>query len=313
MGKDKEIICIDDENEIMHKKVKKLQWIGHNPHYYGESSTREFTIGKRDMKDHFRIQYMFAKQIIIIESNVDIEFVSFYEWLEDIRRFEYLFYGMFYELECCKINDDEDITVELKQTELAYFRYTGWMHKIPVLLNDRNYKTYFLRWLKLKKKLGILNQMMLYGNNVRGMTADLRLAITAECFEPFSEVMEDKQLITISGSKSLANIMESVLTLYGKPVFSTEYKRRKSLARRIVDTRVKIFHVKLKKKNAWTKKTLKYLKGGACGFYAIKLEWLYRYIILLMLGIDREELDKAIEPQIQKFENEFPQLMYACK
>ncbi len=65
--------------------------------------------------------------------------------------------------------------------------------------------------------------------------------------------------------------MTTLIETYGKTIFYSEYQKRKSLIKKIVKTRNKVFHVNAKQKNI--------LDGEQCGFYAIKLEWLFRYII----------------------------------
>ena len=43
---------------------------------------------------------------------------------------------------------------------------------------------------------------------------------------------------------------------------------------------------------------------------AIKLEWMYRYIIWLEMGFPKNKLDAAIAKEIKSFEDQFPQLIY---
>ena len=65
---------------------------------------------------------------------------------------------------------------------------------------------------------------------------------------------------------------------------------------------MQVFHV-----NGKQKKTL---DGTQCGFYAIKLEWMYRYRIWLEMGFPKNKLDAAIAKEIKSFEDQFPQLIY---
>ena len=102
--------------------------------------------------------------------------------------------------------------------------------------------------------------------------------------------------------KTLGSCLESVIRVYGKPVFSTEYRRKRSLVKHIVKTRNKIFHVKTNSKGA--------LGGGQSGFYAIKLDWMYRYIILCLVTGNRQIMDYELEKNVLAFETTFPQLVY---
>ena len=90
--------------------------------------------------------------------------------------------------------------------------------------------------------------------------------------------------------------------VYGEPVFKTEQKDWNDLVRRIVKTRNKVFHVDSRNKDA--------LNGAQSGFYAVKLDWLYRYIVWVMLGYDKKTLYNVLEPEIITYEANFPQLIF---
>lgn len=64
----------------------------------------------------------------------------------------------------------------------------------------------------------------------------------------------------------------------------------------------KVFHVNAKQNGV--------LDGAQCGFYAIKLEWMFRYIIWLEMGFPKDKLDVVIKKEIKKFESQFPNLIY---
>lgn len=70
----------------------------------------------------------------------------------------------------------------------------------------------------------------------------------------------------------------------------------------MIKTRNKVFHVNPKQK--------KVLKGGQCGIYAVKLEWMFRYIIWILMGYDQAKLDTVVAKEIMKFESKFPNLIY---
>lgn len=192
-------------------------------------------------------------------------------------------------------------------------------------LTDKEYKRYFLKWLKLQSSLGIINQVTLFANCLNGLTADVRISMLAECFEAFGKRLEkEKKIIVksennttrtvqcenckekfelpIRGKKSFACYMTALIETYGKTIFSREYRRRKTLIQKIVKTRNKVFHVNAKQKGV--------LGGAQCGFYAIKLEWMFRYIIWLEMGFPKDKLDVVIEKEIKKFESQFSNLIY---
>ena len=85
-------------------------------------------------------------------------------------------------------------------------------------------------------------------------------------------------------------------------MFATQVRYLQILIQKIVKTRNKVFHVNAKQKGV--------LGGAQCGFYAIKLEWMFRYIIWLEMGFPKDKLDVVIEKEIKKFESQFSNLIY---
>lgn len=310
-------------NAIKGNKYTKLTWVEKNESYsIFEEKTLQFQ--KNNNVYCIKVLLLHDEKRIVIECSTSVELERLYSWLCKMRQFEYLFDGAFYVLQSC-IVDEEDITDVIREVEVGYFQNAKYQHRIPLLLDEKTYKKYFLKWLVLEKRLGIINQMVLYANNVSGLTADVRISMLTECYEALAKKLEKQGLVNIApepntnrqvqcpncsqqysipirGKKTLACCLTAILESYGKPIFATEYRRKKSLVNHIVKTRNKVFHV-----NSRQKKTL---KGSYSGFYTIKLDWLYRYIVWLLLGIDKEKLDKIISKEILKFEQEFPELIY---
>lgn len=227
-------------------------------------------------------------------------------------------------MENCLV-DGYDATEFIRSEKLGYFQSTRSKHKIPLELDDREYKKYFLKWLKLQNNFGIINQMVLYANCIDGITADVRISMLVECYEALGRKLEKIQMlfvvpesasfrnvtclncgrfrsIPIRGKKTLACYVLALIEQYGKPIFTTEFRKRRSLIKCIIKTRNKVFHVNSKQK--------KVLTGRHCGFYAVKLDWMFRYIIWFLMGYDRNKFNMAASKEIKRFENEFPQLIY---
>lgn len=279
-------------------------------------------------KDH--VTYAIEIAVIGNEKKISISvdtpttFEKIYHYLGDIRRYEYLVDGAFYCMKKCKTYGI-DVTNSITDVEIPYFFSGKYKHKIPLELTDKEYKRYFLKWLKLQSSLGIINQVALFANCLNGLTADVRISMLAECFEAFGKRLEkEKKIIVksennttrtvqcenckekfelpIRGKKSFACYMTALIETYGKTIFSREYRRRKTLIQKIVKTRNKVFHVNAKQNGV--------LDGAQCGFYAIKLEWMFRYIIWLEMGFPKDKLDVVIKKEIKKFESQFPNLIY---
>lgn len=322
------MIRLSEKLNISYEELKKelyssLEWHGINLHHI-QYEQRDFCFQKNYVGYNVQITIKGYKKSIMITATTPVPLKKLYHYLGDIRRYEYLQEGAFYKMTKCLI-DNRDATEIIDEVELGYFQSEGAKHKISLNLSDKEYKKYFLKWLKLQSKLGIINQMALFANCVKGIPADMRISMISECYEAIGKRLEKaKQIsvkplastfrlvncpkckknykISIPGKKTFISYMLAIIETYGKPIFSNEFRRRKSLVRRIVGTRNKVFHVNEKQK--------KKLTGKQCGFYTIKLEWLFRYVIWIQMGVPVQRLNEAVEKEIVKFEEKFPQLIY---
>ena len=80
-------------------------------------------------------------------------------------------------------------------------------------MNDTIYKRGFCAWERFNKKLLSMNQMFYYIGFGNGMTADLRLALFAEIFEPLSEHLEYLQKFKLIVHSSLGRETLGVLNV----------------------------------------------------------------------------------------------------
>ena len=151
-------------------------------------------------KDH--VTYTIEIAVIGDEKKISISvdtpttFEKIYHYLGDIRRYEYLVDGAFYCMKKCE-TDGIDVTNSITDVELPYFFSEKYKHKIPLELTDKEYKRYFLKWLKLQSSLGIINQVALFANCLNGLTADVRISMLAECFEAFGKRLEKEKKIIV--------------------------------------------------------------------------------------------------------------------
>lgn len=309
--------------QLKNKMYSCLEWQGRNNMYICFEKN-SFSFKKNHVIYSVEISMIQTKKRITIKSQIPVQLEMLYLYLGDVRRYEYLFDGAFYIMDEC-LADGNEITEVIKTIELGYFQSARSKHKIPLELDDKEYKKFFLKWLKLQNDFGIINQMALFANCVNGLTADMRISMLVECYEALGKKLErahflsvvpepntsrqvtclncgNSHSITIRGKKTLACYLHALVNKYGKPVFTTEFRRRKSLITRIIKTRNKVFHVNSKQK--------KVLKEGQCGFYAVKLDWMFRYIIWILMGYDQTKLDAVVSKEVIKFENEFLQLIY---
>lgn len=314
--------CITYE-DLKKQTISLLEWHGMNttdPCF----EKNYFSFKRNHINYDVDISVIRNEKVIKIKADTPVSLERVYLYLCDIRRFEYLVDGAFYRMSKCA-GDGSDVTESIASIELGYFDSKKHKHKIPLELSDKEYKHYFLKWLKLQSTLGIINQVALFANCVSGLTADLGISMLSECFEALGKKLEKENKITvfseepttrtikckhcqlefdlsIRGKKTFMCYMMAFVETYGKIIFETEFKRRKTLLRKIVKTRNMVFHV-----NSGQKQTL---SGKQCGLYAIKLEWMLRYILWLELGFPKDRIDSVLEKEIKNFEAKFPQLLY---
>lgn len=309
--------------QLKNEMCSCIEWHGENDTYicFEKSS---FSFQKKHVIYSVEVSAIQKEKCITIKSQVPVQFENLYLYVGDVRRYEYLFDGAFYGMNKCLV-DGNEITEAVKSVELGYFQSARSKHKIPLELDDKEYKKYFLKWLKLQNDLGIINQMLLFANSVNGLTADVRISMLIECYEALGRKLEKlhilsvapepstsrqvtcsncggAHLIPIRGKKTLACYVNALVEKYGKPVLLTEFRRRRSLIAHMIRTRNKVFHVNPKQKRV--------LKGGQCGVYAVKLEWMFRYIIWVLMGYDQAKLDEVVSKEVKKFEVEFSNLIY---
>ena len=309
--------------QLKNEMCSSIEWRGENNTYicFEKSS---FAFQRNHVIYSVEVSVIQTEKCIMIKSQLPVQFESLYLYVGDVRRYEYLFDGAFYVMNKC-LADGNEVTKAVKSVELGYFQSARLKHKIPLELDDKEYKKYFLKWLKLQNDLGIINQMMLFANGVNGLTADVRISMLVECYEALGRKLERLHIlsvvpepntsrqvtcsncggshsISIRGKKTLACYVNALVEKYGKPVFSTEFRRRRSLIAHMIKTRNKVFHINPKQK--------KVLKGEQCGFYAVKLECMFRYIIWILMGYDQEKLDTVVSKEVVKFESDFTDLIY---
>ena len=228
-----------------------------------------------------------------------------YEMLCKILSFECLYDGRFFDANSVVI-DGEDHMAEIKEYLLSYYSGNKYYTKFSQPLNDTKYKSGFCAWERFDKKYRFMNQMYHYVGYGLGATADLRLALFSEIFEPLSEMLEEQHTIKVISTRlkkpndpTFADKIRAVMIVYGvDTLFAND--DIEDVIKKTVNTRNKLLHVNVDKKETLT--------GGECGFYIKKYVDMYRIILMKNLGIYSEDNQKELEDSVKKFNENFPQL-----
>ena len=293
-----------NKNQFLTQKNVSLKWCGFYRNYPNSMAKQiNFTLQKNHILYTIEILVQCNKKTINIRASEPVYRETLLNYLDDIRRFDYLVDGTFYRTEKCEA-DTSDITKRITGYELSYFSCSKDNCKIPLEFSDKDYKHFFLKWIKVQSEFWLINQVSLFASCSNGLPADVRVSMLAECFEGLGKYPKCQEHfeLKLPNKKSFANYLNAFIETYGKSIFSNEYRRRKTLIQKIVGTRNKVFHVYDRKK--------KTLKGEQCGVYAIKLEYLLRYILLLEIGISKDKLDLTIGKVIAEFDNKFQNYLY---
>lgn len=161
---------------------------------------REWALQREKIKYNVEIMTVMNRKSIIITMSAPVLLSKVHELLCKILRYECLFDGRFFKMQKYEI-DNLDITAEMRKSMLSYYEGEKAYTKFSQPMNDTIYKRGFCAWERFNKKLLSMNQMFYYIGFGNGMTADLRLALFAEIFEPLSEHLEYFQKVQINCSQ----------------------------------------------------------------------------------------------------------------
>lgn len=165
----------------------------------------------------------------------------------------------------------------------------------------------YTRWIVLMKELDILHPMVLYCMANTGLPVDCKCANLIESFEALEELINMcDATYTIPKVKKceskLGKYLEHIIIIYGKSIFSEELVTNQAqFIKILVDSRNRIAHIKSRQGKA-------YLNGEESILYAIKLSYLYRSVLLKLLGIDSGLYEDKIKASVQNL-NEWDNIL----
>ena len=155
----------------------------------------------------------------------------------------------------------------------------------------------FVKWQNVLLELGIVNQMYLYAISDVGITVDVRCAFLIELAEPMVEmlnILDDRR--RNNGGTSLKNCLKTLIEKYGNVLFAKERTSDiEKVLKCFVNSRVNIMHIKRHQRSP-------FLDGKECCLYMHKLCYLYRIIILSMLGINQDKYESNLKNKIEQLD-----------
>lgn len=282
---------------------------------------RNWKLQRSKINYDIEIVTMLNQKSITIKVSDPVSFEKIYTILCKILKYECLFDGRFFKMDKYEV-DGTDIMAEMKENMLSYYEgkraYTVFIQPV----NDTAYKRGFCAWERYNKKALQMDQMFYYIGFGDGVTADLRLALFSEIFEPLSEYLESlkkiqincsrppkqkntecpqcgcKYKISIPSTPSFKDKIDSVVQGYGRAVFDGD--NIPEILKRTVNTRNKMLHVDAKKEDVMTREQ--------CGFYIRKYVELYRVAVLSELKLWNADLENELAEAINGYNADFKKL-----
>lgn len=264
------------------------------------------------------------KKEVYIKLSRQENFSNVFKLFCEIIKYECLFDGCFFKVNKFLI-DGIDYYDQIEKTILRYFNSDKKYIRLSQPINDTEYKSGFLEWEKYNKKAFNINQMYFYIGYEKDLTADMKIALFSEVFEPLSNYLNKAYNMPIINQDSYRDVIEhcpecnkdyvkkikrkitlkdrieSVIQMYGNVIFDADDTN--AMVSKIVKTRNKMLHVDSNKKDT--------LSGGQCGFYLEKFVDMYRVIVLQELKLWNRELENELKKSIYNYNLTFPKLLIA--
>ena len=255
------------------------------------------------------------KKITITAKN-RTAFSHIYSAALNLMRLDSFLEGKFFSWKSCKIDGNEYIE-EIRDKILPYLESNISYSMLSIDIDDEQYSRLYSNWAICYNRNINLNQLFLYAAFTRGMTSDVRMALMLQIFEPLEsnlfhegkinrEITEQSETYTcpccghVFNQLTLEERLRTLIINYGQNIFKGD--NTEMVIKRSKETRNMIGHAKSEKDVKG-----RIFSSCECGFYLQKFSMLFRYIILLELGINQELLDAAVYKAIDSLNKEFPQ------
>ena len=282
---------------------------------------REWSLQRNNINYEIEIITALNQKAITIKAYKQVRFIKMFELLSNILKYECLYDGRFFSLKKLEI-EGEDKTADVEPYVLSYYNGKRSYSMLSQPMSDTIYKRGFCAWERYNKRLLNVNQMFYYIGFSEGITADLRLALFSEIFEPLSEFLSKENRIQIINSKptlernekcpacgnaykvtkpsspSFNDEIASVVQVYGLDIFAGDDIA--TIIKKTVKTRNKMLHVDAEKKET--------LNGGQCGFYMRKYVEIYRMVVMQQIKMWNADMENELRIAMQKYNQEFQKL-----
>lgn len=327
-----------DFNKIGEKHCNSLEATYSNGFWFRGPLKKYLDFNYNDSIIHVEINQARYRTITLTSSKI-IKLSEISALLFSLEKLLMLFEGRFFTLiklnyEGQKENEKEyDLySTESLNRRLAYYE-TDSCHYLfnPEFLNFYDYLSPNIieKWLELESDLDIVHQVVLYNLSKIKLPCDAKCAYLIQSFESMVELIKkyDSELLcnlppekqeqirklqTEDSRKiSIINCIEAVITNFGTEIFSLELNNNQGEFFKILkNTRHRIMHIKRNQQDkhltgdqSISNQQDKYLTGEQSILYLVKISYLYRIILLKILGIDLSLYKHQLLQLVNKWNN----------
>lgn len=247
-----------------------------------------------------------GSRTILISCDEEIEIKKMYGILADLERLLLIFDGAFLSLTQLffsgngKTSTYVSLAEQYKAKRLHYFELAEYPSIIiDRLLNYENVLTseLYVNWQELLADLDVVNQMYLYVISDCGFTCDVKCAFLVELSESLIEIIGINNLKN-PDNRTLKSCLRTLICNFGDDIFKREKEfDLERILTLLIKNRVNIMHIKTNREKS------SLLTGKEYFLYAIKLSYLYRIIVLSMLGIDKSIYIDTLKKKISNWDN----------
>lgn len=289
-------------NGIMIKQCPKNGFLG------GPLSLK-FSCDYNENTFHITIdQHVIRQTKIVSEQNIDVN--RYFELFNVLDMLLMIGDGQFIPIKQAKIIQGKEL-LESSQLRNALTSRLNQYNSYKLLQSDvslLNFEQYintktFSKWCSLLVELDITHSAVLNALSDIEMLVDIRCAFMIESFKAIKELIEtnNPNFKIESDSKKnripLKNILASVINEYGKQIFNEEiHLNEEEFCHVLANSRNRIAHIKSRNKEM-------YLTNEECALYIVKLSFLYRVILLSLLGIDNNLYQDKLSASIKRWDN----------
>lgn len=233
---------------------------------------------------------------IKLTSEKDILAKDLFVEFQKIEKLIMLFHGKFMaKIKICFLdaagnsnNELDGFAEEFKKKRFQYYKTAdAYLGSNTTLMSYFDVKSQPLydKWCLLLDELDVVHTLLLYNTADTGIPVTIKCAFIIECYESLSELIlvHNKNFkLTKDANKhkpTLKTRLDDVISKYGNEIFIDEYQKKDIFLKTLVNSRNNIMHIKRNHKEP-------YFDGPESVLYSMKLVFLYRKILLSLLGVD---------------------------